>query len=464
MDEPFHVPQAQAYCAGDFGYWDPKITTPLGLYIVSVILKRFFIVKCSLPTLRLTPLLFLLLLPLILTRLVAFHKRQHPPGWLNPTPEAVILAMHPLVFFYGFLYYTDVPSLFMVVTTIVLAQEERHWLAALTGALSCTFRQTNIIWVMYAYAASQLTYLRYRRTGVRLYDPPVGEATMTSLPQAVLSLLSLLPDFVPAFLPYAFVLAGFGAFLVWNGGIVLGDKSNHTPALHVPQLYYLLAAATVFSWPVLLRVRDLPRKVWHRMFGSVARILCTTTLCAIICVTINLYTIHHPFLLADNRHYTFYLWRRVILVHPVVKYLLAPAYLAMGWTWWVAVGDSEVMGGTEASLLQTILIPLAAAPTLLPAPLLEPRYFVVPLVLARALLVGLGEGVAPGQGGGKEASGAGGVGGEGGAAGGDKCARDWLRLSPTASLVLEFSWYALINAATLYVFVYLPRGEIRFMW
>jgi len=31
IDEIFHVPQAQAYCRGDFGYWDDKITTPPGL-------------------------------------------------------------------------------------------------------------------------------------------------------------------------------------------------------------------------------------------------------------------------------------------------------------------------------------------------------------------------------------------------------------------------------------------------
>lgn len=31
QDEPFHVPQAQAYCNGDWSYWDQKITTPPGL-------------------------------------------------------------------------------------------------------------------------------------------------------------------------------------------------------------------------------------------------------------------------------------------------------------------------------------------------------------------------------------------------------------------------------------------------
>ena len=35
QDEPFHVPQAQAYCNGEWSTWDPKITTPPGLYISS---------------------------------------------------------------------------------------------------------------------------------------------------------------------------------------------------------------------------------------------------------------------------------------------------------------------------------------------------------------------------------------------------------------------------------------------
>lgn len=33
QDEVFHVGQAQVYCAGNFSHWDPKITTPPGLYV-----------------------------------------------------------------------------------------------------------------------------------------------------------------------------------------------------------------------------------------------------------------------------------------------------------------------------------------------------------------------------------------------------------------------------------------------
>ncbi|KAK7395308.1 hypothetical protein VNO78_15859 [Psophocarpus tetragonolobus] len=36
MDEIFHIPQAQQYCKGNFGSWDPMITTPPGLYVFSL--------------------------------------------------------------------------------------------------------------------------------------------------------------------------------------------------------------------------------------------------------------------------------------------------------------------------------------------------------------------------------------------------------------------------------------------
>lgn len=81
----------------------------------------------------------------------------------------------------------------------------------------------------------------------------------------------------------------FGAFVGWNGGIALGewarflsstashfylkgDKSNHVPTLHVPQLYYFIAFSTILGWPVLVSnpggLWKLLGEVKQRMFGS----------------------------------------------------------------------------------------------------------------------------------------------------------------------------------------------------
>ncbi|KAH7927410.1 glycosyltransferase family 59 protein [Leucogyrophana mollusca] len=422
MDEPFHVPQALAYCRGEWTTWDPKITTPPGLYLLSVLLHRVFMFRCNLPLLRLTTMLTLLALPLVLSRLVSFHQRRRPPPLLAPLTEAIVLSSFPIAWFFGFLYYTEVPSLVSVLCTVVAATQGQHWLAALLGLVSCLFRQNNIVWVLYAYAASQLMRLRFKRGAVVLYDPLALTAGPGDLIRSITSAPNALRELLPAFVPYALVLAAFGGFVKWNGGIVLGDKSNHVPAFHVPQLYYFISFATMMGWPALLwgegGLRGVMSEVKARMFGGKRRSLLTALISVLMAVTIHRFTIHHPFLLSDNRHYTFYVWRRVFMVHPLAPYLFIPGYQACAWAWWLRVARDQ-------SLLQTLILPILIVPTLLPTPLLEPRYFLVPYILLRAQV-------------------------------GD--------VRPSG-VVVEGLWYAVINAATTWVFLYKEReGVGRFMW
>ncbi|KAL0578479.1 glucosyltransferase [Marasmius crinis-equi] len=413
MDEPFHIPQAQAYCRGEFNYWDPKITTPPGLYIMSLILKKIFMFKCNLQMLRLTTMLSLLALPIALTRLISFHQRVRPPSsLLSPTPEAIILSFFPVGWFFGFLYYTEVPSLVLVVLTVVAASEDRHWLASLFGLMSCTFRQTNIIWVLYAFAASQLTYLRWRRAPSgspapsKLHDPPALSASPGDIFKAIRTSPSVIPDLLPSFVPYTLVMASFVAFVVWNGGIVLGDKSNHIPVLHVPQIYYFAAFSAAFGWPALISgsgsALGLAKEVFNRMFGSKTRTIITAAIMGGMTITVKLFTIHHPFLLSDNRHYTFYVWHRIYMFHWTAPYVLIPGYLACAWAWFLRVG-------TEQTILQALVLPVLASLTLLPTPLLEPRYFLIPYILLRSQITDV----------------------------------------PGWALALEAAWYGFINLATL---------------
>ncbi|KIJ22240.1 glycosyltransferase family 59 protein [Paxillus involutus ATCC 200175] len=422
MDEPFHVPQAQAFCRGEWSTWDPKITTPPGLYILSVLIHRIFTFRCNMSLLRFTVTLTLLTLPLFLTRLLAFHQRRRPPPLLAPTAEALILSTFPIAWFYGFLYYTEVPSLVSVLFTMILATQDRHWSAAVFGVISCFFRQTNIIWVMYAFAISQLMRLRFKRGNASLHDPPAlsagpGEWYEWDFLRSIISAPAALPELLFTSVPYMLALVMFGAFVFWNGGIVLGDKANHVPVLHVPQLYYFTAFATLMGWPAVVfghgGLFKLGKEVAHRM-----RLVFTALLSAFMAFTVHRFTIHHPFLLADNRHYTFYVWRRVFMLHRIVPYLFIPGYQACAWAWWLRVAPDQ-------TLLQTLILPIAIMPTLLPTPLLEPRYFLVPYILLRAQVVDM----------------------------------------RSVGLVVEGVWYAVINFVTIYVFLYKEReGVGRFMW
>ena len=82
--------------------------------------------------LRLTTMLSLLSLPIALTPLVCYHKRERPPPSLaTPVLEAVILASFPLAWFFGFLYYTEVPSVVSVILTVAFASQGKHLQAAM---------------------------------------------------------------------------------------------------------------------------------------------------------------------------------------------------------------------------------------------------------------------------------------------------------------------------------------------
>lgn len=81
-----------------------------------------------------------------------------------------------------------------------------------------------------------------------------------------------MPLLAPVLAPYMPVFVGALAFVAWNGGIVLGDKANHVPVLHFPQVLYCIAFVAAFLSPLLLS----PRAVWKAakgLVGSLRRVV-----------------------------------------------------------------------------------------------------------------------------------------------------------------------------------------------
>jgi hypothetical protein len=94
--------------------------------------------------LRLTPLLALAALPLALSRVLAFHNRERPPALFSPRADAVVLASFPIAWFFGFLYYTELPGLVGVTATIAAAAQGKHWVAGLVRS-SCYLRERRLM-------------------------------------------------------------------------------------------------------------------------------------------------------------------------------------------------------------------------------------------------------------------------------------------------------------------------------
>ncbi|KAJ9060327.1 glucosyltransferase [Entomophthora muscae] len=53
-------------------------------------------------------------------------------------------------------------------------------------------------------------------------------------------------------LPYGLVITTFASFVVWNGGVVIGDKVNHLASLHFPQLGYYIVYASALLSPLIV--------------------------------------------------------------------------------------------------------------------------------------------------------------------------------------------------------------------
>lgn len=315
-------------------------------------------------------------------------------------PSAPSLGQFPLLFFFGFLFYTDVWSTIFV---LLCFASPNAFVSALWGAVSVTFRQTNIVWVAFA-AAHRIA----------------GRTSDGTLRQYLINAVHALDVTIP----FGAVGVAFVAFVSINGGITMGDKANHEVSINLPQILYFALFVVFFSWPLWLSPRMLVRYVrWN--FGSVRLFAFYAANLALIAAVVHEFTVVHPFILADNRHYTFYLWRRLIAPswHPLAKFLLVPVYHLGLWILVTSVGLTN-------SLPVFLAYFGAVALTLIPSPLLEPRYYILPYLAWRIIVQGY----------------------------------------PSNRLVFEWLWYLAINTITVRIFLTRPfewPGEQqlqRFMW
>ncbi|KAK0721947.1 DIE2/ALG10 family-domain-containing protein [Lasiosphaeria miniovina] len=665
LDEVFHVPQAQTYCAGRYWEWDDKITTPPGLYLLSVACHKLWMVsECSTASLRTNNLLATLLMVLLATlcrgliearaaeRNGGTKQQQHRTRAVSVYAfyTGLNIALFPVLFFFSALYYTDVVSTLLVLIAyrnhLLRVGPDRPGMASdvwtvVLGVAALLMRQTNVFWVVVymggleaVHAVRSLTpvqtqpspptsryltladhlrfYLRKYSIG-EVHDPPLNVAwpddwlfcLISIAISAVCNPLRVLRQVWP----HIAVLALFAGFVAWNGGVVLGDKANHIATIHLAQMLYIWPFFAFFSAPLLLPsflpfikgpvriisrlaigesrpstppippnsrqlskaasknleskadppqpntsasshrrgpVRSLALTVVDSLFASkyvvyVPYVGCTV-LASLAVVRFN--TIVHPFTLADNRHYMFYVFRYTILRSARVRYGLVAAYTASRWLVWSQLAghsgpsasrrsatsagrftnplfpsygtpavsvfprlsnedydDRDLKGGSNTTKAKNkkqgavapvpspetndnagldgsaaappptstaLLWLLATALSLVTAPLVEPRYFILPWVFWRLLVPAWPWPVSPAD------NDTDGVKNKSGMA-------NLLRAigsNVDVRLVLETGWFLAVNLGTMYMFLFRPffwrsadGGEFldggrvqRFMW
>lgn len=381
MDEIFHIPQTQKYCASKFGEWDPKITTPPGLYLVAYLVLQAAAAITHVDLSLLCVPFWLRIVNAVFSALnfaaiycILRQRRQT----VLVVYEAFCVNLLPVHFFFSMLFYTDQGSLFFVLAAILAHAWRQRLASSVLGFVAVTFRQTNVVWLgllLLVEAESRLMAALEKKeedVDFAAISPPRLLLLLLSRPLLLLrvAFTTLLRNL---HISYIFLL--FVAFVVANEGIVLGDRSAHAITLHLPQLLYFAAFCTGLAAPEALR--------WSRLRAFLVAVTASwrhavgwAVVWALCLVAVHFFTYEHPYLLADNRHYTFYLWQRLFQRDWRVKYALTPAYLYCLHFWWSSLDVSF--------LLKSALL-LCTAACLVPSPLLEFRYFVVPFVLWRVL-------------------------------------------------------------------------------
>lgn len=235
-------------------------------------------------------------------------------------------------------------------------------------------------------------------------------------------------------IPYAILLILFAGFVVWNGSVVLGkrysftlgltklmtttgDKSAHTATIHLPQMLYIWPYFAFFSLPLLLGpllrpvVPILPEglrttcdQTFNTSIYSLPPLFASGALVAFALLAVHFNTIIHPYTLADNRHYVFYVFK-LFRLYPALRYLAVPVHCVCAWLIIQALAarktpsppkskeNSNIKGKADSSLgpanrkpcqISFVVIWLATtALSVVTAPLVEPRYFIIPWIIWR---------------------------------------------------------------------------------
>jgi len=300
----------------------------------------------------------------------------------EPTTRTLNLLSYPLLLFFGCFYYTDNISLLVVLCYLLLQIREAQPMSLTVGIVALFCRQTNIVWLFFASAIAVLYQDSGLGSAIRTLDKQLGEIQfprcryhidqISSL--GVFAVYGILFDMnkmrnIVYSMSSALINAVIFITFIWinDGQIVLGDKSAHQPCIHLLQFAYFGLFNLFFAAPILLTNLSLYLSfLWrHKMafFG-----LCLTL------AYLQLQPIVHPYLLADNRHYTFYLFKILLKL----KWLMIPVY---------AGGIMFIIFQLPQSVLLQTAYFVCTAATIVPQRLLEFRYFMVPYVLLQIFTI-----------------------------------------------------------------------------
>jgi alpha-1,2-glucosyltransferase len=325
VDEMHYGPQICGYMAGRLDF-DPLITmVPTYHVIVAAIGKLFG--ECSDRLARGISLAgSLVLLP--------FAWRLARAEGADPSVRVPQSLFSPLLFTYLFLIYTDGWSLAAFAALLHFTMRGRLGIAAAIGAFGIALRQDFVIWVVMAWVM----------------------ATWADGPWARLEAARVKQLLARTF-PFLLVLAAFGAFVWWNGGIAVGDRSRHAGAVNMTNVYLMLVYGWILFLPFNLAVAP-------RVMAMAKRPAVALSMAVAFAGYWLTYSNPHEYNQENLRYFVHNEALYWMTAHPVVR---AALFIPGAW-----MALTAVHAANERPALRVPLLFSVAAAAL--HPLVEPRY------------------------------------------------------------------------------------------
>mgnify|MGYP004704861603 FL=1 len=386
MDEKLHFPQLKTIASGDYTTWNDKISTPPGLYYLSLLYAKISNSEITLSNMRYFNFLGGVLLAM-LVMLIRFKNKE--AGF-----SAVSILLNPLIAIYYSLFYPDVwASVFIVAAYAVIVWKPKNSyilsaiMSAILGSLSVTFKQSNIVWVFFMGAVIIDSIVKDGKK--YKYGEGIGD-TLTFIKTGLANLTTLIP----------FIIVGvaFFTFVYQNGGVALGDKENQIIVPHLAQICYCVTFIMIFTIPIWISSRTFVDYVNDNLF-SISGLMFNAAWIPILYIVIENFTIIHPSMLSDNRHYVFYFIRLLIVREEKARLQLIPVYHFSFYIIWKLFknnyDNNTPNKRTAASPLIFYSFMICLSISVMLTPMFDLRYYIVPMIFFRLFVSTISEPVLP---------------------------------------------------------------------
>lgn len=179
-------------------------------------------------------------------------------------------------------------------------------------------------------------------------------------------------------LTYLNVLLLFLYFVYANRGIVVGDRDNHQPSLHLVQIFYYATFVALFSFSsYLLSWKKLKNLLNFLRTNLKLHLLFSLPLIGLI---VHNFTYEHSFIVSDNRHFTFYLWSKLFKRHDYLKYAYSYIYLV---SLYLIYRNLSHYNNEKKTVGWLLLYAGCTSLCIVPQRLIEFRYFIIPFLIYR---------------------------------------------------------------------------------